>query len=44
MSISLSRKGVRSIVDIVDRLVQVNLNRGTNGGIIHAAFSTVTSC
>ena len=39
MSVSLSRKGVRSIVDIVDRPVQVNLNRSTNDSIIHAAVS-----
>ena len=44
LAVSLFRKGVRSIVDMVDRAVEVNLNGSTNGGIINPAVSTVTSC
>lgn len=34
MFVSLSRKVVRSSVDVVDRAMQVNSNRCTNGGSI----------
>lgn len=44
MCVSLSRTVERSIVDIVNRAVYVNLNRCTNGGKIHTAFSRMISC